>query len=218
MFAPTSAQSKSFSPSHAYAAWPSSSLAKEPLFSCVVNQTKACLGIIAGATGLTPSHPPWGAEVNKGTHCTHWRRLYLTLALHVHRKTTATLPGGRWKNTAPFGISLPAFPVTVSNPNGTVGFASTGFVSALKPQPSDAEALSIARAFRVDSPYNGFQQDHSDAIALHRSTDELAASTGLGSDQPNRLPPADGENGPGFCMVFIDMLASDPDYRVETIG
>ena len=218
MFAPPNAQSMSCSPSHAYAAWPSSPLAQEPFFSCVVNQIKACLGIIAATSGLTPSHPPWGADVNKGTHCTQWRRLYLTLALHMHRKSTAALPGGKWKNTAPFGTSLPAFPVTVSNPNGTVGFASTGFVSNINPKPSHAEALAIARAFRLDSSYNGFQQDHSDAVALHRSTDGLETFTGIGSDEPNRLSPADGEDGPGFCMVFIDTLALEPDYRLQTSG
>ena len=213
MFAPPSASSAIGIPSHAYALWPSTAVVQQPFFSCVVNQTAACLGTLPVPAGSTASHPPWGANVDNATACTEWRRLYLTLALHVHNKAAATLPGGAWKNVAPFGVSLPAFPVSVINPGGTVGFASTGFASISGSDPSYAEALAMARAFRTDEIGSDLRQDVFDALTLGAGADMPAVSTGPDGDDPEDTAVGDGENGPGFSMVFVDTFLPDSVER-----
>ena len=218
MFAPPSASSVFCSPSHAYASWPSIPVVRAPFFSCVVNQTQACLGTLLVPPGSTPSHPPWGANVDKATACAVWRRLYLTLALHVHTKAAATLPGGKWKNIAPFGVSLPAFPVSWMNPSGSVAFASSGFASSQYSGPPSTEALAMARAFRMDSSGSDLRQDISDALALDAAADMFATSVDLGGGDPDGASPYDGENGPGFCMVFVDIVLPDSDEHRQTAG
>jgi len=199
LFAPSSPVAVPGGPSHAYVAWPSQLTTCEPFFSCVVEQTRACL---AGSTvnGASNCMPPWGADVGRGTSCTEWRRLYVTLSYHVHRKLASKLTGGGWKNIAPLALPQQAISLVAAGSGGDLGLMSTGF----------ATQFESTRIFRTKCHDFYRAEIHEwcqfDYLRVMQA-DPYTTDEGLDGDGPEWPEGRDVEDyGPGFGMIFVDLV------------
>lgn len=211
LFAPSGSTSVGMTPSHAYAAWPSSVAFKKSLFPCVIEQTKACIaGLVPGA-GPSPAFPPWGADVDRKSPCKEWRRLYVTLAAHVHRKVVTKLTGGKWKNIAPFSpLFSAAYPAISSGAGASIGFVSTGFSSRMNPMTNE-HANALAFEFCKMSRRDLFLEDVGSWYHDIDAADSELLQGGGGDDLGGgRLDATD--EGAGFGMIYIDVSA-EPDER-----
>lgn len=198
LFAPSSPTATIGGPSHAYVAWPSQLTTCEPFFSCVVEQTRACM---AGSTLNATSNcmPPWGADVGRGTSCTEWRRLYVTLSYHVHRKLASKLTGGPWKNIVPLALPQQAVSLVAAGSGGNLGLMSTGFATQFgSARTSRAKGYDFYRA----EIHEWHQFDY------HRikQADPYITDESWDGDDPEWPEDRDAEDdGPGFGMIFVDL-------------
>lgn len=206
LLAPSSAHAATPSPSHAYAAWTSLVTTCEPFFFCVIEQARACMAGSSMTSGISSSLPPWGADVHRGTPCTEWRRLYVTLAYHVHRKLASKLTGGAWKNIAPFALPWEPVSLVAGGHGGTLGLISTGFTT----QVGNAVSLHDNRLDFFCAEIGEWNDaDHRRIVhADPYTTDDHRDGDGPG------LPGDHAEDdGPGFGMLFVDVVGPLDDRR-----